>query len=137
MRLCADTWFLLEISKGNEHAINILKSAENGGHILFVPVLAVSEIINILYQKGKSLLADSMAANLASIDNVHIINIDLDLAKEIAKVKHSLGLSLADASMVATYKLTNSDFFLAVDSDYKIALNQGVVRIKLLEELHT
>ena len=135
MRLCVDSWFLLELAKENKHAIKIIKDAENGKHTLFVPALAISELTVKLYQKGNSLLADAMIANLVSLENIILVDVNIDIAKEIAKMKHSLSLSLADASMVATYKMTKSDFFLAADSDYKTAINQNVVKIKPLEEI--
>jgi len=135
MRLCADTWFLLELANESAHAVRILKDVEKGKHILFVPVLAVSEITNLLYQRGASLLADAMIANLVGMENISVVDINLDIAKEIAKIKHSFALSIADASMVATYKIANCDIFLAVDSDYKTAVKQNIVKIKPLTDV--
>jgi len=53
----------------------------------------------------------------------------------IERIALSFALSIADASMVATYKIANCDIFLAVDSDYKTAVKQNIVKIKPLTDV--
>src|SRR3989338_6886660 len=112
MKLCADTWFLIELSRNEKHAMNVLKRTEDGIHQLFIPSLALSEFFTVLYQKGMPSLAESIFAQIMASENIHVVPIDAESCIKIAKIKHSFGLSLSDASMLAAYKITNSDALL-------------------------
>ena len=129
MRICTDTWFLLELSKGENYSVKLLEQVENGMHELFIPALAISEFFTILYQKGAPSLAESIFAQIMVSKNIRIVPIDDALCIKIAKIKHSFGLSISDASIIAAYKITNSDVLLAKDSDFSAAIKQDYVKI--------
>lgn len=129
MRICADTWFLLELSNGENYSVKLLEKIEKGVHELFLPALALSEFFTVLYQKGVPSLAENIFAQLMISKNIKIVPIDETVCIKIAKIKHSFGLSISDASMLAAYKITNSDVFLAKDSDFSTAIKQGFVKV--------
>lgn len=129
MRICADTWFLLELSKGENYSVKLLEKIEKGVHELFLPALALSEFFTVLYQKGAPPLAESIFAQLMVSKNIRIVPVDEKICIKTAKIKHSFGLSISDASMLAAYKITNSDVFLAKDSDFVAAIKQGFVKV--------
>ena len=135
MRICIDTWFLLELSNGENYSLKLLEETEKGMHELFIPALALSEFFTILYQKGMPSLAESIFAQIMVSKNISIVPVDEALCIKIAKIKHSFGLSISDASMVAAYKITNSDVFLAKDSDFSAAIKQNYVKVSTAKEL--
>ncbi len=135
MRICADTWFLLELSNGENYSVKLLEEIEKGVHDLFIPALALSEFFTILYQKGMPSLAESIFAQIMVSKNIQIVPVDEALCIKIAKIKHSFGLSISDASMVAAYKITNSDVFLAKDSDFSIAIKQNYVKVGTAKDI--
>src|SRR3989344_2896763 len=135
MRICADTWFLLELSNDENYSVKLLEEIEKGVHELFIPALALSEFFTILYQRGMPFLAESIFAQIIVSRNIRIVPIDEALCIRIAKIKHSFGMSISDASMLAAYKITNSDVFLAKDSDFSAAIKQGYVKISTAREL--
>lgn len=135
MKICADTWFLIELSRGESHSLELLKQVENGLHELFIPALALSEFFTILYQKGVPSLAESIFAQVMVSKNIRIVPVDEALCIKIAKIKHSFGLSISDASMVATYKVTNSDVFLTKDSDFSAAIKQNYVKVSMAKDI--
>ena len=135
MRICADTWFLLELSNGENYSVKLLGEIEKGEHELFIPALALSEFFTVLYQKGMPSLAESIFAQLMVSKNIQIVPVDETLCIKIAKIKHSFGLSISDASMLAAYKVTNSDFFLANDSDFSTAVKQNYVKVSTAKDL--
>ncbi|MBI4170107.1 MAG: PIN domain-containing protein [Candidatus Aenigmarchaeota archaeon] len=135
MRICADTWFLLELSDGENYSVKLLGEIEKGVHELFIPALALSEFFTVLYQKGMPSLAENIFAQLMVSKNIRIVPVDETLCIKIAKIKHSFGLSISDASMVAAYKITNSDVFLAKDSDFSAAIKQSYVKVSTAKDI--
>ena len=67
--------------------------------------------------------------------NIWIVPVDEALCIRIAKIKHSFGLSISDASMVAAYKITNSDLFIAKDSDFSAAIKQNYVKVSTAKDV--
>lgn len=135
MKICADTWFLLELSRGEKCSVKLLEKVENGIHELFIPAIAMSEFFTILYQKGFPSLAESIFAQVLVSKNIRIVPIDESICIKIAKIKHSFGLSLSDASMVAAYKITASEVLLAKDSDFGAVIKQNYVNVKTPEDI--
>ncbi|MFA4820134.1 MAG: PIN domain-containing protein [Candidatus Aenigmatarchaeota archaeon] len=135
MRICADTWFLIELSRGEKNSLKILKQVEDSVHELFIPALALSEFFAVLYQKGMPSLAESIFAQIMVSKNISIVPVDSSSCIKIAKIKHSFGLSLADASMVAAYKITNSEVLLAKDSDFSAAIKQNYVKVSTAKDM--
>ena len=135
MRICADTRFLLELSSGENYSVKLLGEIEKGMHELFIPALALSEFFTILYQKGMQPLAENIFAQIMVSKNIKIIPVDETLCIKIAKIKHSFGLSISDASMVAAYKITNSEVLLAKDSDFSAAIKQNYVKVSTARDM--
>ena len=63
------------------------------------------------------------------------IPVDEALSLRIAEIKHSFGLSISAASMVAAYKITNSDLFIAKDSDFSAAIKQNYVKVSTAKDV--
>ncbi|HIG97397.1 MAG TPA: type II toxin-antitoxin system VapC family toxin [Candidatus Aenigmarchaeota archaeon] len=135
MRICADTWFLLELSDGENYSVKLLEEIEKGVHELFIPALALSEFFTVLYQKGMPSLAESIFAQLMVSKNIRIVPVDEALCIKIAKIKHSFGLSISDSSMVAAYKITNSEVLLAKDSDFAAAIKQNYLKVSTAKDI--
>ena len=121
---------MLELSNDENYSLKLLEETEKGMHEMFIPALALSEFFTVLYQKGTPSLAESIFAQIVVSKNISVVPIDEALCIKIAKLKHSLGLSISDASMVAAYKITNSDVFLAKDSDFSAAIKQNYVKVR-------
>ena len=89
MRICADTWFFLGLSNGENYSVKLLEERENGAHELFIPALALSEFFTILYQKGMPSLAESIFAQIMVSKNIRIVPVDERLCIKIAKIKYA------------------------------------------------
>ena len=66
---------------------------------------------------------------------MNIVSVDLDIASNAAKRKHSFGLSTCDAVILATALTENCDVFIAEDSDYAQVKEQGIIKIVKPEDL--
>ncbi|MBI4162113.1 MAG: PIN domain-containing protein [Candidatus Aenigmarchaeota archaeon] len=135
MKICADTYYFLELTKGDKDSVKLLEKIENGEHILFVPVIALTELLTILYQKGKAQLGENIFAQVMVTRNIHIVPFTANFCIRTAKIKHSFGLSISDASIVAAYKISNSDVLIAKDSDFSTAIKQNYIKTKTPKEL--
>ncbi len=135
MKICADTWFLVEIIDKEKSAIRLLEEIEKGSHELYLSAISIAEILTILYQKGKAQLAENIYAYILSTDHIHLISITPDMCVKLAKIKHSFGLSLVDAAMLTAYKISGAEVFIAKDSDYINAVKQNYVEVKSPKDL--
>ena len=80
-------------------------------------------------------LAESIFAQLMVSKNIRIVPVDEALCIKIAKIKHSFGLSISDSSMVAAYKITNSEVLLAKDSDFAAAIKQNYLKVSTAKDI--
>ena len=135
MKIYADTWFLVEVINKEKNAARLLEEIEKGSHELYISAISLAEILTILYQKGKTQLAENIYAYLLSTDHIRVLSITPDMCVKLAKIKHSFGLSLVDAAMLATYKISGAEVFIAKDSDYINAVKQNYVEIKSPKDL--
>ncbi|HLC75211.1 MAG TPA: PIN domain-containing protein [Candidatus Nanoarchaeia archaeon] len=128
MNIGADTWFLLLIAEGNNGAKSLLEQVVAGTHELFISCLSIAEICSVLIQKGIPGLADKLIKEIILLPSVHIINFDLNLARESSRRKQAFGLSMMDAGIITTAILNKCPVFIATDSDYK-NVTPNIIRI--------
>ncbi len=135
MRIGADTYFLVLLANRDNHAQQVFRQVVEGNHELFLSTVSITELSTVLYRKGQPELAEKMKAQLVAFPSVNIVSVNLDIASDAAKRKHSFGLSTCDSIILSTALMEDCDVFIAEDSDYKQVKEQGLIKIAKPEEL--
>lgn len=135
MKIGADTYFLILLSKEDSHAKELFREIASGKHELYISSLCIAELASVLYRKGQPDLIEKLKMQLVAFPSVNIIPVDLDIASEAAKKKHSLGLSMSDAIIITTALEKSCDVFIAEDSDFETAKGQGLIKFVKPDEL--
>ena len=116
MKYCTDTWFLLELSRKNEKAVQILREMLEGKSRIIIPTVSILELMRSNIKTGESLAkTDAMLNELRASQKVQMISLDEAIAREAAKVSVSYDVPAIDSVIAATYKLSGCDRLLAKD----------------------
>ena len=129
MRIGADTYFLVLLAGEDEDAQDLFRKIALGEHELFISTICIAELSSVLLRKGQSQLAEKLKTQLVAFPSVNIVSVDLDIASDAAKRKHSLGLSICDAIILTTALIEDCDVFVAEDIDYEFAKKQNIIKI--------
>ncbi len=135
MRIGADTYFLVLLANKDKHAQELFRQIIESEHELFLSTISVTEISTVLYRKGQPELAEKMKTQMVAFPSVNIVSVNLDIASDAAKRKHSFGLSTCDSIILSTALMEDCDVFIAEDSDYKQVKEQGLIKIVKPEDL--
>lgn len=116
MKYCTDTWFLLELSRKNEKAVQILRETLEGKSRIIIPTVSILELIRSNIKTGENLAkTDAMLNELKASQKVQMISLDEAIAREAAKISVSYDVPAIDSVIAATYKLSECDKLLAKD----------------------
>jgi len=131
MRYCADTWFLLELHRKNERAVNIFRETLEGKNRIIIPTVSALELMKISIRTGESLVKiDSMLNELKVTQKVQTIVLDEVIAKEAAKISVSYDVPTIDSIIAATCKLSECDKLLSNDSHLKTLDKKKYIKIE-------
>ena len=134
MKIGADTGFLIALVEdepvAHRHWDNMLKGQDQ----LVLSVMSVNELLTHCYKRGTGDLAKQAVKWLQELANVAIEPVTLPVAKRGAGYRHGLGMSTADALILATFVLTECDLVLSYDEDFKLPAEQGIIVLQMLGE---
>ena len=131
MQYCTVAWFLLKLLKGDTKALEILENVKNTKDRLMVPIVSYSEFIKKLWQGGiNEKKIDEFLETVDSSKNIIISSPTREIAREAAKVSLSYSLSLLDAFIAATSKISKCDLLLTADSDFRPLIKNKYVKVK-------
>ena len=105
MKIFLDTNIFLSVlnqESSYEYSREILKSIHRGKMIGFTSVLCISEILAGFYVKGDEESAERALLDILSINNLKIVEIDLEIAKEGGKFRGKYKIKLPDALIAST-----------------------------------
>ena len=131
MQYCADTWYLLKLHAKDQGAMDILYKARDGKDVIIIPLIVYAEATKKLFQKGlpKEKVNQFFDA-VETSEKVQINYPDKAIAKEAAHIALTHSLSLMDAFVAATSKLTGCHSLLSADSDFSPLTKKGYIQVR-------
>lgn len=134
MKLFIDTNIFVSIlnkEKNHQTSKNILKSIHEGKHTGITSTICIAEVLSGFYSRGEEEKGNRYLADVKSINNLKIVDMDLDIAKEAAKIRARYKLKLPDAMIIATCKacgciLVTKDVELTSIKDVQVMMPKDV-----------
>ncbi|MAF34386.1 hypothetical protein CMO91_00915 [Candidatus Woesearchaeota archaeon] len=131
MRYCADTWFLLQAFSKHPKAIGLLAQVGDGKANILIPLTVVAETTKKLMQRAVPERAiEEFFQGVEASQGMSIVGIDRVLAREAAKISLSFSISLMDAFVASTAKLTGCKILLSQDSDFRLLAKKKYVKVQ-------
>jgi predicted nucleic acid-binding protein len=132
MKIGADTGFLIALIQDHPKALDYWRQILRGDSFLVLSVLSANELLTYCYRKGSGDLAKQIIDRLKSLTTVSIEPVTLEMAEKGAGFRHGLGMSTADAIILATFVLIGCDLILTKDNDFQRAKEQGILPVEWL-----
>ena len=130
MKYCVDTWFLIQISKDDEKAKNILRETGGKEHLI-IPSITFTELTRKLLRKGKKM--DEISEIFRELEKnrkVQISHTTKELVLEAGKLGHTFSIPTIDSIIASTAKLMGCNMILSNDSDYTKFCKQNKIKLK-------
>ena len=108
--------------------LNDLFSPSNNCRFI-TSVITLSEVLVMPLREGKTQLAEQYKEILTMSENIHILDINIDIAKEAAKIRASYSVKTPDAMQLATAKYGVVDYFLTNDLRLKLFKDLNVITL--------
>lgn len=102
MKIGADTGFLIALAAGHPQALNYWRQVVSGESVLVLSVLSVNELLTFCYKRGTGDTARMLVDQLKDLATIAIEPVTLEVAERGAGFRHGLGMSTADALVLAT-----------------------------------
>ena len=94
--------------------LNDLFSPSNNCRFI-TSVITLSEVLVMPLREGKTQLAMQYEEILTMSENIDILDINTEIAKETAKIRADYSIKTPDAIQLATAKYSYADYFLTND----------------------
>ena len=131
MKFCTDTGFILAVFDNDVTSLSYIQEAKTGKTKLIIPIIVLAEATKKLMQRGVAKeIIEEFWDTIESSNKISLINIDRIIANEAAKLSLSYSLALIDALVAATAKLTDCSTIFTSDSDYKLLVKKGYIKVK-------
>jgi predicted nucleic acid-binding protein len=137
MRIFIDTNIFLSIlnkESGYEYSKKVFENIHEGKLLGFTSVLCISEILSGFYAKGKEEEAERTLLDILSIRNLKVVDINVEIAKEGAKIRGKYKIKLPDALILSTCKLYDCSLVTRDESLKKIKEIEVVVPEEVSKE---
>ena len=92
-------------------------------------VITLSEVLVMPYRAGKLQLAEQYMEILTMSENIEIFDINIEIAKESAKIRADYSIKTPDAIQLATAKYSVVDYFLTNDFPLKSFKDLNVIKL--------
>lgn len=119
----------MSVSSENEKSLRKFVRIRLGYDILVVPKIILAELCYQLMRRNVPEKYDAILIKLKPLYNVRIIDLDEDIIKMAAKIKHSTGVYLVDSIIAATALVNNCSEILSKDKDYKTIAEKFRIRV--------
>lgn len=133
MKIGADTGFLIGLVEDNPVVQRHWQDILSGRSQLILSVLSINELLTYCYERGTGDLARQVIKWLKELTSVRIEPVTLEMAEKGAGYRHGLGMSTADAVILATFVLMACDLVVSKDKDFQPAATQGIITLELLD----
>jgi len=108
--------------------LNNLFISQNNCYFI-TSVITLSEVLVMPLRAGNSLLADKYNDILTMSENVDILDINIEIAKEAAKIRANYSFKTPDAIQLATAKYCLADYFLTNDFRLKTYKDLNIITL--------
>ncbi|MBU4256180.1 MAG: PIN domain-containing protein [Candidatus Thermoplasmatota archaeon] len=108
MKFCIDTNIFVSIlnkEKNYQVSEDIIKKIHKGKHSGATSTICIAEILSGFFSKNEKEKGERFLTDVMSINNFKIIDVDLQIAKESARVRGMYKIKLPDAMVIATCRL--------------------------------
>jgi len=92
-------------------------------------VITLSEVLVMPLREGKIQLAEQYKEILTMSENIHILDINIDIAGEAATIRANYSIKTPDAMQLATAKYGIVDYFLTNDLRLKSFKDLNVITL--------
>ncbi len=132
MIIGADTGFFMQYALGQQRATQIWQETRHGDHRLVISVLSIAEYLAYHITRGTLGKAEEAVRELASMPNIDLVPVSLDLAARSARYRIGLQIATVDALILTTFLESHCDIVLTTDSDIVKAQSQNLISVELL-----
>ncbi len=131
MYYCADTWYLLKVFEHDKKALELLENAKYGKDRILIPLVVFAETTKKLLQRGiPQEKVDAFFDPVEVSEHIQFSFPDRRIATEAAHIALSFSLSLMDAFVAATARLSKCNILLSEDSDYGLLEKRNMIKTK-------
>jgi predicted nucleic acid-binding protein len=130
MKYCADTWFLIELSKSEPKALKIMRNMGKHKNKIVIPSVVILEITRISIRSGKDQILDELIKSLELHKNVEIVDCNLEISKKAGKISANYNIPSVDSIIAATAILYNSDRLISKDSHFMKLNKSKLIKLK-------
>ena len=92
-------------------------------------VITLSEVLVMPFRAGKPQLAEQYKEILTMSENIDILDINIEIAKETAKIRADYSIKTPDAIQLATAKYSHVDYFLTNDLRLKSFKDLNIITL--------
>ena len=92
-------------------------------------VITLSEVLVMPFRAGKPQLAEQYKEILTMSENIDILDINIEIAKETAKIRADYSIKTPDAIQLATAKYNHVDYFLTNDLRLKSFKDLNIITL--------
>ena len=118
MKYCADTWFIIELSKSEPMALKIIKNLGKHKNKIINPSVVILELIKISIKSGKKQIMDELLKNFELNKNIDIVNCSLEISKKAGEISATYNIPTVDSIIAATAILNNCHRLISKDSHF-------------------
>ena len=118
MKYCADTWFIIELSKPELKAIKIIKNLGKHKNKIIIPTVVILELTRISIKSGKKQIMDELLKNLELNKNIDIVDCSLEISKKAGEISATYNIPTIDSIIAATAILNNCHKLISNDSHF-------------------
>lgn len=115
-----------------ESSKQLIENVQEGLLIGFTSVICISEILSGFYDEAVPQIAEKVLQNIQSIQNLSILDYNLDIAVDAARIRGVKKLKLPDAVIVSQAKQVGATLI----SRDKALLKQNIVKCLLPENFN-
>jgi len=106
--------YFMEDESSFSSLLNDLFAVSNNCQFI-TSVVTLSEVLVMPLREGKTQLAKQYEEILTMSENIDILDINIEIAKETAKIRADYSVKMPDAIQLATAKYIFADYFLTND----------------------
>jgi len=132
MKIGADTGFLIALTADHPQALRYWYQIISGKSSLVLSGLSINELLTYCYKRGTGDTARVLVEQLKDLATIDIEPVSLEIAEKGAGFRHGLGMSTADAIILATLVLAGCDLLLTQDDDFAPVQEQGLLAVEWL-----
>ena len=132
MLLGVDTGFFISVVNQRPRSIELWNEFVEGKHSLVISTVTVNELFVYFYRIGLPSTAQEWLERMQQTKHAEFIPISIQIAKNSATYRHSLGMATIDSLILATFIEYQCEKVLTVDNAFRLAAIQNIIPVEVL-----